>query len=409
MNKRWNWCRTLCMALSLVSVTSVSHVYATDEIPTGLTAKGAVVLDMQSGQVLYDSHKDDLAFPASITKVMTCILALEKTDLRDLVTTSQLAREQEGNRVYLEVGEQEPMEQMLYGLMLNSGNDAAVAIAEHISGSVSKFADLMNEKAQQLGATHTHFVTPNGLHDDNHVTTPYDMALIANYAMKNSKFREIVATQTYDWHGQAWDSHLVNLNPMLWNYDGATGVKTGFTDQAQQTMIASAKRGDREVLAVLMGVQVKQTIRLETTQLLDYGFDQFTTARLAQTGDTLGTFEANGQEVHAVLHQDVYGTLPISDTAKMEPSVHLTVPTAPFPKGSKVGSVDYLLQGKRVLTADLYAASDVLSPVIPTGQAKTRTFTYVLLTTAGLAFLTVWFWKRRVRRLRQVTTSYKGH
>lgn len=202
MKKLRNWCRTLSLAFSLLFLTSVSQAYATDELSTGLTAKGAIVLDMQSGQILYDHNKDDKAFPASITKVMTCILALEKSDLHALVTTSQLAREQEGNRVYLEIGEQEPMEQMLYGLMLNSGNDAAVAIAEHISGSVEKFADLMNEKAKQLGATNTHFVTPNGLHDENHYTTPSDMALIANYAMKNSKFREIVATEYYDWHGQ---------------------------------------------------------------------------------------------------------------------------------------------------------------------------------------------------------------
>jgi D-alanyl-D-alanine carboxypeptidase (penicillin-binding protein 5/6) len=396
------------LAISLVSLTSVSQAYASDELPAGLTAKGAVVLDMQSGQVLYDAHKDEKAYPASITKVMTCILALEKGNLTDRVTTSQLAREQEGNRVYLETGEQEPLEQMLYGLMLNSGNDAAVAIAEHISGSVEKFADLMNEKAKQLGAVHTHFVTPNGLHDDNHYTTPYDMALIANYAMKNSKFREIAATQYYDWHGQAWESRLVNINPMLWNYDGATGVKTGFTDQAQQTMIASAKRGDREVLAVLMGVQLKQTIRLETTMLLDYGFDHFTTARLAQAGDTLGTFEANGQDVHAIVRQDIYGTLAKGSTEKMEPSVHLTVPAAPFPKGSKVGTVDYLLNGKKVLTADLFAAQDVLSPALPTGHGKTRTLPYLLLGTAALASLAVWLRKRRLRRLRQIATSYEG-
>ncbi|MBL0387606.1 D-alanyl-D-alanine carboxypeptidase [Tumebacillus sp. ITR2] len=409
MKKVWTWCLTVGLLIGLVSSTSIPQANASDETPTGLTAKGAVVLDMQSGQVLFDDHKDIQAFPASITKVMTCILALEKGGLQDMVTTSELARNQEGNRVYLEVGEQEPLEQMLYGLMLNSGNDAAVAIAEHIGGSVPKFAEMMNAKAKELGATHTHFVTPNGLHDDNHYTTPYDMALIANYAMKNSKFREIVSTQYYDWHGQAWESRLVNINPMLWNYDGVTGVKTGFTDQAQQTMIASAKRGDREVMAVVMGVQLKQTIRLETTQLLDYGFDHFTTQRLAHAGDSLATFEVNGTKVPAILHQDVYGTTPKTSTAKKEPSVHLSVPAAPFPKGSKVGRVEFHLDDQSVVSADLFSPQDVLSPTLPTSQLKTRTFGYLALGAAVFAALAFWMWQRRIRRTRKSTVTYDGN
>lgn len=408
MKKAGTWILVFSLVLSLVTLSSVSKSYASDEYPSGLTAKGAVVIDMQSGQVLFDQQKDTSLYPASITKVMTCILALENGNLTDKVTTSQLAREQEGNRVYLETGEQETLEQMLYGLMLNSGNDAAIAIAEHIAGSVPKFAEMMNEKAKELGAVHTHFVNPNGLHDDQHTTTAYDMALIANYAMKNSKFRDIVATQYYDWHGQAWDSRLVNINPMLWNYDDATGVKTGFTDQAQQTMIASAKRGDREVLAVVMGVQLKQTIRLETTQLLDYGFDHFTTSQLAHAGDTLGTFEANGELVHAMLHQDVYGTWPRTSSSIAEPIVQLSVPTSPFPKGSKVGTVRYQLDNQTTVTADLFADQDVLSPILPTGQTKTRTFIYLLISLIVLLALVLLRKAIRTRRVRRASPRYHG-
>ncbi|KEO84343.1 D-alanyl-D-alanine carboxypeptidase family protein [Tumebacillus flagellatus] len=408
MKKVWSWCGRAGLVFSLVFNISMPQAYASDETPTGLTAKGAVVIDMKSGQVLFDEHKDIQAYPASITKVMTCILALEKGNLQDKVTTSQLARDQEGNRVYLEVGEQETLEQMLYGLMLNSGNDAAVAIAEHIGGSVPKFADMMNAKAKELGAVHTHFVTPNGLHDDNHYTTPYDMALIANYAMKNPKFREIVSTQYYDWHGQSWDSRLVNINPMLWNYDGATGVKTGFTDQAGQTMIASAKRGDRELMAVEMGVQMKQTIRLETTQLLDYGFDHFNTKLLAHAGDTLGSFQVNGRSVSAVIHQDLYGTTAKDSTQTLQPSVEFAPPQTPFPKGSKVGTVTYKLGDQAVVSADLFSAADVLSPLTPTSQSKTRTIGYMGLGAAILAALAFLSWARRQRKTTKSTTTYEG-
>jgi serine-type D-Ala-D-Ala carboxypeptidase (penicillin-binding protein 5/6) len=379
----------LLSSLCLLITLSMTHAHASNETPPqppqNLTAKGAVLVDMQSGQVLFDQNKDAKLYPASITKIMTCILALEHGKLTDMVTTSQLARDQEGNRVYLEPGEQQPLEKMLYGLMLNSGNDAAVAIAEHFGGSVEKFADMMNRKAAELHMTHTHFVTPNGLHDDNHFTTPYDMALLSAYAMKNPKFRQIVATENYEWHGQAWDSNLVNINPMLWNYDGATGVKTGFTDQAQQTMVASAKRGDREVMAVLMGVMLKQTIREEATQLLDYGFAAFNTEKLASSGDMLTSFEQSGDKVDALLARDVYGTIKTAGPGKTDRVLHVSAPTAPYAKGTKVGTVDFTVDGVTVATVDLLSGRDVFPPV-PTAASVAQDH-LPLLTAALLAVI----------------------
>ncbi|MGB8954760.1 MAG: D-alanyl-D-alanine carboxypeptidase family protein [Tumebacillaceae bacterium] len=394
---------TLALTICLCLTTSISQGYASNEKPTGLTAQGAVLIDMQTGQVLFDQNKDAKLYPASITKIITCILALEKGKLTDMVKTSQLAREQEGNRVYLETGEEEPLEMMLYGLMLNSGNDAAVAIAEYLGGSVENFAKMMNEKSAELGAKNTHFVTPNGLHDDNHYTTPYDMALIANYAMKNAKFREIVATEHYAWHGKEWQTELYNLNPMLWNYEGATGVKTGFTDQALQTMVASAKRGDREVMAVVMGVQDKPTVRMETTALLDYGFDAFTNVLIASEGDAPATFSVHSGEVKARLKEDVYLTVPVGQSPPIERKVTLHVPEAPFPQGAKVGTVEFQSNGQTVASAPLFSASDVAPPPPPAVTAvkdsKNWLFAGIGLLLAGMFVFRIK--KRRVQQRQQ--------
>lgn len=379
-------CITFLLVFSLIITCSITQVWASNQ-PTALTARGVVLMDMVSGEILYAQNQDAKLFPASITKNLTAIIALEQGNLNDRVKTSKLAREQDGNRVYLEYDEVVPMEKLLYGLMLNSGNDAAVAIAEHIDGSVEAFAERMNKKAIELGATHSHFINPNGLHDEFHYTTPYDMALIANYAMKHPKFREIVATQTYEWHGQVWESVLVNINRMLWEYEGATGIKTGYTDQAQQTITVSAKRGDREVLAVVMGVENRPQIRQEATQLLDYGFDHFQTKKIASAGDVITTYQAENQTVQALLTRDLYDTYEQGTTPEITHTINLSPPVAPYFKGSKVGSVTFLANGQPITTADLISKEDVLTPVSPVEDLKTSTLPQFLIFPVGVIFL----------------------
>jgi serine-type D-Ala-D-Ala carboxypeptidase (penicillin-binding protein 5/6) len=391
---------SLCVTLGLLT-TSISQVSASNDTPTDITAKGAVLIDMQSGQILYEKNKDMHLYPASITKIMTAILALEQGSLTDEITTSQLARDQEGNRVYLEVGEKEPLEKMLYGLLLNSGNDAAIAIAEHYGGSVEGFAKMMNKKAAELGAVNTHFTNPNGLHDDNHYTTPYDMALIANYAMKNAKFREIVSTKTYAWHGEKWDSNLVNLNSMLWDYEGATGVKTGFTDQAEQTIVTSAKRGDHQLLTVLMYAPTRPVIHEQAAKLLDYGFAHFSTQKVASLGDIVTSFEADGSKVQAQLSEDVYNTAPNGSKPVIKPVVHLDVPTAPFYKGFKVGTVDYTADGKTFATVNLISTVDVL-PSRPLLSKQALWSNKYLLLGLGMLLLLGGYIVRRLRRTRKM-------
>lgn len=389
--------------LCLLSFSSISQVGAAHEEkkPTGLTAQGAVLYDRQSGQFLFEQHPDLRLYPASITKVLTAILALEKGDLNAKVKTSKLAREQEGNRIYLEYDEEQTLGNLLYGLMLNSGNDAAVAIAEHIGGSVEQFAAMMNDKATEIGATNSHFVTPSGLHDDDHYTTARDMALISSYAMNNETFRKIVATETLPWKGQVWESLLVNLNQMLFEYEGATGIKTGFTDQAQQTITVSAKRGERELIAVLMGVENRPKIREEATRLLDYGFDQFVTKQVAAKGDLLQSFDMNGTTVQALLARDIYRTLPRESSAAFEAVPQISVPPAPFAKGAVVGTVDYFEAGQKIATADLLSASDVAA-LPPTEAALVTEDKFLLLSTLIAVLLYV---PKRIGKLKRSSRS----
>ena len=200
-------------------------------------AAAAVVLEAQTGRVLYAVNEMQTLPMASTTKIMTALVALENADLSDIVTTGDNAYGVPGTSIYLQKGEQLTLEQMLYGLMLASGNDAAVAIAEHVGGSVSGFCDMMNARARQIGCENTHFVTPHGLPAQQHYTTAYDLALIAREAMKNADFRRIVSTQraTLPWQGHDYDRVLTNKNRLLSAYPGALGIKTGYTRSGQRS------------------------------------------------------------------------------------------------------------------------------------------------------------------------------
>ena len=194
-----------------------------------ISAKSAVLIDGVSGRVLYEHNSYEKLPMASTTKIMTGLLACESGKLNNTVKVSAFASGTEGSSLWLKIGEKLTLEELTYGLMLKSGNDAAVAIAEYLGGSIDAFALLMNKRAREIGAKNTNFVNPHGLDADGHYTTAYDLALIAREAMKNDKFREIVSTKTYSilMEGEKWDRALKNHNKLLWQYEGCTGIKTG--------------------------------------------------------------------------------------------------------------------------------------------------------------------------------------
>ncbi|MDQ0340716.1 D-alanyl-D-alanine carboxypeptidase (penicillin-binding protein 5/6) [Caldalkalibacillus uzonensis] len=302
------------------------------------TAEGIVLMDAKTGQVLYSKNAEQPFYPASITKIMTAILALESGRLDEMVVTSELARHAIGNRIYLAEGEEKPLIDLVYGIMLNSGNDAAIAIAEHLGGSVEGFAEMMNAKAKEIGALETHFVNPHGLHDDDHYTTAMDMAKIAQYALQNPLFREIVTTKTMPWFGEEWHSNLVNTNRLLWDYEGTTGIKTGYTSAAGQTFVASAERDGTELIVVLLKATHRQNLWQEAAALLDYGFEHYQTVKVWNEGDYV-TETLYGQEHVFQLAEDVYVTMPKAADGKFQwdERLELTHVTPPFIKNMLAG------------------------------------------------------------------------
>ncbi|MEG3070063.1 MAG: D-alanyl-D-alanine carboxypeptidase family protein [Candidatus Syntrophopropionicum ammoniitolerans] len=265
--------------------TSLTVTPASAATVPDITGEAAVLMDSSSGQLLFAKNPDQRMYPASTTKIITAIIALESGRINDIVTIPLEACNVEGSAVGLQEGEQITLNDLIYALMLNSGNDCAVAIACHLGGSVDGFVQQMNKKAYEVGAVNTHFNNPNGLPEPNHYSTARDMALIAGYAMKNDNFRDIVSTktQTIERSDPEAQVYLCNSNKMFWNYDIAVGIKTGYTEAAGQCLVTEAIRDQRELISVVMkseGVNIWTDL-----SLLDYGFTQFKTVTLSLAGE----------------------------------------------------------------------------------------------------------------------------
>lgn len=244
-------------------------------IDLGISAGQAILIDGDSGKVLYEKRSDEKVYPASTTKIMTALIAIETLEENDspieqMVEVPQIAEGVEGSSLYLKAGEKISMEDLLYGLMLVSGNDAAVTIAEIIGGSQKTFVEMMNDRAEELGCTKTHFINPNGLFDENHYTTARDMATISREAMKNKTFRKIVASK--EWTAERQESTFelfYNKNKTVHQYDGGTGIKIGYTRDSGRTLVASAERGQASLICVVMSAPDWFN---DAYRLMDYGF-----------------------------------------------------------------------------------------------------------------------------------------
>ncbi|MFS0879038.1 D-alanyl-D-alanine carboxypeptidase family protein [Metabacillus niabensis] len=245
-----------------------------------LYSEAAILIDAQSGQVLYEKNSQEKLPPASITKIATAIYAIENGNLDDIVTVSENARNAEGTKVYLEAGEQVPLLKLVQGLLINSGNDAGVAIAEHLSGSVDEFVVDFNRYLEEvIGVENTHFTNPHGLYDPDHVTTAENMAKITQYAMKNETFREIFSTKELPWDGETWDTTLINHHVMVrdGSYEGVTGGKNGFVTEAGFTLVTTANQENISLIAVTMKTMYDNQVYEDTTKLFNYGFQHYET------------------------------------------------------------------------------------------------------------------------------------
>jgi len=257
-------------------------------IPT-IYSRYSVVYERNSKTVLYEKNKDTQTPMASTTKIMTAIIVIENADLSQTVTISSKAAGIGGSRLGLSSNAKITIKDLLYGLMLCSGNDAAIALAETVSGSISDFAELMNNKACELGLKNTSFVTPHGLDSANHYTTAYELALLADYALQNKTFSNIVNTKTYTVTINGYPKTISNTNELLGNINGVYGVKTGFTNGANRCLVSAAKRGNLDIICVVLGADTKKIRTQDSIKLIEYCFNIFETIDISKKIDE--TFE----------------------------------------------------------------------------------------------------------------------
>ena len=331
-----------------------------DALDVSTSAAACAVIDARSGTLLL-SHRESTSLPmASTTKVMTALLALEQGDLTAPVTAGANAFGVPGTSIYLSRGETLTLEQMLYGLMLASGNDAAVAIAEHISGSVDAFCAAMTQRAGELGCTGTVFLTPHGLPCEGHYTTALDLALIAREAMQHDTFRQIVSTSRakIPWEGRSYDRVLNNKNRLLTTYEGATGIKTGYTRKAGRCLVFGAQREGMEIIGVVLNCADWFD---EAARLMDQAFDLYEAVTLLYAGEPLRSLPVEGsadQTVTAVLTADLTAVVPENAMPQLVIDLPDTL-TAPVAQGDVIGQAHLYWMNEPVCTVDLVAAANV--------------------------------------------------
>lgn len=240
-----------------------------------LDARIALVYDRSSGNVLYEKNGYKTTPMASTTKIMTSIVVLENANLNDVVTIEKKAAGTGGSRLGLKTGDKITVNDLLYGLMLRSGNDAAVALAIHVGGSVEGFAALMNKKANELGLKNTNFVTPHGLDNEKHYTTAYELAKMADYALEKEKFKKIVGTQSCNITINGVSRNITNTNELLGYLNGVYGIKTGFTNGAGRCLVTGCKRGDLDIITVVLGADTKKIRTSDSMKLIEYTYNNY--------------------------------------------------------------------------------------------------------------------------------------
>ena len=366
-----------------------------------VAAKAALLIDLNTGRTVYEQNADDRVYPASLTKIMTCLLAIENGNLSDVITVDEAALsglDQDSSVVGLKVGEQITLENLLYCMMVHSGNDAANVVAEYIAGSVADFVRMMNERAYELGCKDTHFNNPHGLHDESHYTTARDLAIITQAALKSENFRQIVNTAEYVIPASATgeEHKLKTTNLLIYKstgnslyYPRATGVKTGYTSAAGRCLIATAEDDGIRFLSVLCGAKtsILDTGDLlmesfpETIKLLDYGFDNFSYVTalsplypIAQ----VNVLNSAGSEAVAVAPaKDVRLLLPANynpDSLRTEILLDADAVEAPVTEGQKLGFARVYYGKELIDETDLLAIADVARSELSSGASTSTAY-----------------------------------
>lgn len=347
----------ICLAMLMLWMP-----YSAGKAMPEVSSHSACVIDIDTGRILAAKNENEKSEPASITKIMTALIALENADIKKVVTIPSAAAGVEGSSIYIKAGEKYSLEDLLYGLMLRSGNDAATAIAIDVAGSVDAFVEKMNQKAQELGCTGTHFNNPHGLPDEKHYTTAHDMALITAAALRNDTFVKIVSTKNYtaEPDGAGETRSWQNKNKLLGQYEGAIGVKTGYTKSAGKTYVGAAERNGIRIAVVVLGAK---DMWGDAATLLDDAFASYQQVDLIKDGQSTGVtpvLEGLSSEVEGITEGSLSKTLTKEEQERIVTKcVYQTPLYAPVAKGDIIGSMQVYLDDEMIGSVPIVAAADV--------------------------------------------------
>ena len=331
-----------------------------------------IVYDRISKSMIIGKNEDVKSAMASTTKIMTTIVILEKADLNEKVTVSAKAGGTGGSRLGLKRGDKASVRDLLYGLMLRSGNDAAVALAEHVGGSVKGFAELMNEKAIELGLTNTHFVTPHGLDDANHYTTALELAKLTDYAMDNETFAKIVGTKSTTIYINNQSRQINNTNELLGVLNGVVGVKTGFTNNAGRCLVTETKRNNMDIITIVLGADTKKDRTKDSVNLIEYTFSKYKMYNLEEqiikefnkwkniNEKRILIIKGKTSNPKLALGAIEKATIPICDNDKIEYSINaLTEVEAPVEQWNVMGTLTVKINGEILENIDIVNVNEV--------------------------------------------------
>lgn len=323
-----------------------------------INARSALVMDFESGRVLFEKNGYVKRPMASTTKIMTAIIALENGNLDDIVTVSKKAASIWGSTINLSAGEEVSLRELMYGLLLCSGNDAAIAISEYIAGSVDEFLKMMNQKAEDIGAKDTHFTSPHGLDETGHYSTAYDLAVITRYALNNPVFNEIIKTKSIT----IGKRYMANTNEMLAGYEGADGVKTGYTGKAGRCLVTSAFRNGKRFISVVLFCDSRHQRALSSKKILDYTFRNYHNKTLIRS-EYIGTLPVyKGFEKTVPIYIEKSIVMPLTESEYQNLYTRISLPSilmAPIIERDFVGTMSVYLNDEILCESVIRAGKSI--------------------------------------------------
>ncbi len=343
----------LSLSFALI-ISSISLTVNSTKKVQASTNTSEIIIELESGRILHEKNINEKMFMASTTKILTAITVIENCNIDNIVAVTDKTVGVEGSSIYLEAGEKLSVKDLLYGLMLRSGNDCAETLAVYCSGSVQNFAELMNATAKRIGAVNSNFVNPHGLHDDNHYTTAYDLALISRYAMKNRIFREIVSTKSIQIPFSTRNSKrfLINKNKMLKEFDGSTGIKTGYTKKAGRCLVSSCFRNGMELICVVLNCP---PMFERSKTLMTECFDKYKNYKMFESDHIVDFIKTDSEDCGLYIKKDII--IPLTENEFDNIKIVYDYPNfikKPFEKDTEIGFIKIYAENNLIFSEKVY-------------------------------------------------------